>query len=386
MSDSRKRVGIITMHRVVNFGSALQVYGLYEAIKNLGYHPEVIDYVFPNSFQKERKSSKSLFSRIFNKHIIKNIFFKILRDYTNIWSIQKKRFDEFLNEYVKLSKMYHDRNEILEGPPKYDIVVTGSDQVWNPKHTLGDPTFFCDFADGTPKISYASSFACSELDNIYKESYANLLEQYKFISTREKNGQNIISSIIRKRAEIVCDPAMLIEKDMCLRLAEKSKIKIDYPYILAYILDYNINPHPAIENVIEKLSKKTGLRVIYLECGGVQGNVFHGNKMIFDAGPLEFLWLVSNAQYIVTSSFHGVVFSITLEKDFYAITDTSVSDDRLSSLCVRLGIENRLVINQDKKIDLDEIPIYWDVINKEVESFKKESYDYLKYSLRACTK
>lgn len=377
-------VGIITMHKVLNFGSVLQVYGLYLTVKNLGYNPIIIDYIFPNSYQTSRRKKTSLIRKILNrkfKYIIRNKIGNLKGD---LWSEQRIRFNEFYRDYLTFSKEYKTREEILEDPPIVDIVITGSDQVWNPHHTYGDPTFFCDFAPAKPKISFSSSFSVNNLEPKYKEQYRNLLKDYISISVREESGITILKELCISEASITCDPSLLLNKQDYIELSKKSNIKIEQPYILAYILDYNLNPHPAIDKLTKKISKKLNTKVIFLECGSIQGNNNNGNQMIFSAGPIEFLWLIANAEAVITSSFHGAAFSILMEKDFYAVTDNKNMDGRIGHLCNKFGLSSRLIERNSKIKHISFTPINWSHVTPIVDSFRNDSVCYLKKALKQC--
>lgn len=379
-------VGIITMHRVTNFGSALQVYGLFQTIQNLGYNTHIIDYRFPNSFQKRHNKKKGLPILFKQRNLFKTVSYKISSKIFKVWEQQRLLFEDFYRDRLLLTQPYLEREDIIANPPNFDIVITGSDQVWNTKHTFGDPTFFCDFAGNCPRISFGASFSTSELDSNYKEGFKHLLNNYVSISVREQNGVRLVKELTGKEAKVVCDPSMLLTKESYRQLSNKSKLKIDKPYILAYILDYNFNPYPLIENLLNKISREKKLDIIYLQCGSIHGNTCKGNKQVFDAGPLEFLWLIDNAEIIVTSSFHGAAFSIIFEKDFYAVYDNNSKDDRLTSLCQTLNLESRLLSrNQDINNIIDQ-PIDWHVTNDKLSTFRNQSLSFLKNSLEKCLK
>lgn len=130
-----KKIGVITMHRVQNFGSVLQAYALSEKLNRLGADCEIIDYQYPNAFHL---SSVSTVKRSFNIELfIRRIKYFIL--YRN--SLQKKRFRDFLNSTLKTSRYYPTRQSLKECPPMYDVYITGSDQVWNPYCMKGDVQF-----------------------------------------------------------------------------------------------------------------------------------------------------------------------------------------------------------------------------------------------------
>lgn len=372
------------MHRVTNFGSALQVYGLTQAIINLGYDVKIIDYRFPNSFQKKQFEKKRLSKFLKRGNLLKIIVNKINTNIFNIWQQQRSLFDKFYCDYFQLTRPYMEREDIITDSPQFDIVVTGSDQVWNTKHTCGDPTFLCDFAKRIPHFSFGSSFSSADLDPLYKESFSILLKEYSSISVRERNSIKLVKELTGIDAELVCDPSLLLDKEHYKTLSLHSKIKIDKPYILAYILDYNFNPYPLIADLLDKLSREKELDIIFLECGSIHGNNHNGNRKIFDAGPLEFLWLIDNAEVVVTSSFHGAVFSILFEKDFYTVYDKGSNDERLKSLCQTLFLDSRLLSRDQSVLTIREEPINWGKTREELALLKRKSISFLKSSFEKC--
>lgn len=382
--NKRLSVGIITMHRVTNFGSALQVYGLSQAIYNLGYNVKIIDYRFPNSYQKKHNEKNRLVGLFRQRNILKKISTRLNSRLLNIWKRQRTYFDDFYGNYFHLTSPYMEREDLISDPPQFDIVVTGSDQVWNTRHTYGDPTFLCDFARDTPHFSFGSSFSSVDFDYTYKNSFENLLKEYSSISVREQNSIKLVKELTGIDAELVCDPSLLLEKEHYKTLSSQSKVRVNKPYILAYILDYNFSPYPLIQELLDTISKGKGLDIIFLQCGSIHGNNDRGNKMIFDAGPLEFLWLIDNAEVVVTSSFHGAVFSILFEKKFYAVYDKESKDDRLKSLSLTLNFESRLLSCNQNIQSIKDDPIDWAKTNEKLFQFRNKSYSFLKNSLEKC--
>ena len=265
--------------------------------------------------------------------------------------------------------------------PSLDVVVVGSDQVWNPNHMCGDSVFFGEFALNIPRISYASSFVVSRIPKEFKSLYKSYLNKFTALGVREQNGQTIINELTGKASQIVCDPALLLGKQRCLELANNSKISIQKPYILAYILDYNFNPHPTIDRLITKLSKKYNLDVVYLQCGSIQGTKRIG-KQIFNAGPIEFLYLINHAEIVITSSFHGVALSALLEKDYYTVIDSKKDDDRILSFCNKIGASDRIVRQGCKISSIKFSSMNWELITPELNHFRDESIRFLRDSIQ----
>lgn len=367
------KIGILTMHKIYNYGSSLQAYALQKSIIGMGYECNIIDYKYPNSYHSTKKRKLTL------KKILKGITFRIKMNLLYKRKEQKKLFHHFWEEYYHLTKTYNSRTEIFENPPEFDLYVTGSDQVWNPRHMKGDSVFFCDFIkNGKHRISYAASFSSANLDVAYREMYTNFLSKYFAIGVREESGVNIVKQLIGADAKCVCDPTLLLTAADYIPLANHSSIHIERPYILAYILSYNYNPYPLIQQVINKVSKETKMSVVYLLCNNLDGFKGGDSLTISAAGPNEFIYLFKNASYVITSSFHGTAFSLIFEKDFYAITSGSASDDRIVSLLNKVKLKSRSFEMKSELREFDLEKIDYSKITPELNKYRDGSLQYLK--------
>lgn len=377
MEKVKKKVGIITMHKVINYGSALQAYALQQKIENLGYESFLIDYVYPNEYHQTKRVTKLSISRVLKGICGRLLFFLFYKK-----KRQLQLFYQFWKEHFRLTETYRNKTEIFDNPPDFDIYVTGSDQVWNPIHMKGDPTFFCDFIkNGNKRISYAASFSSENIDENYETKYKELLNKYTSISVRENKGIDVVKNLTSKKAVCVCDPTLLLTKNEYGELSIHSSITINGPYILAYILNYNFNPYPTIQEVIDKISNETKLPVIYLLCNTLNAVPKTNSRIISAAGPNEFLWLFQHASYIVTSSFHGVAFSLVFEKTFYAVTENTHKDSRIKSLLEETGTVDRLVYTGSNMSTIKMNELDYDCIRPKIENYRFKSIEFLKESL-----
>lgn len=333
-----KKVGIITMHRVINYGSALQAYALQQIVRNLGYDCEIIDYIYPNGYHL------SLFPKIpIWKSVIR---FIIQLAYGFPRKIRIKLFNSFYTDFLKLSSTrYETQEQLQKNPPYYDIYITGSDQVWNPKYVGEDTSFMLSFVTRAPKIAYSPSFATGSIPDKYKTLYGKYINKYQAISVREEKGCQIVKDITGKKASIVLDPTLLLRAECYEPIIEKGSIHINGPYILAYILDYSFdfNPYPFIERLIIHIQQKIGYKVCLLGVSERRMLFIPGTTRLQKVGPAEFLYLFKNASYVITSSFHGTAFSLIYNKPFYSIMDRNSTDNRILNLLRLLKLENHAI-------------------------------------------
>lgn len=365
-----KRVGIITMHRPISFGSSLQAYALQKAIQDIGYDCEIIDYQYPNSQHKTRRFS------------IKNIVSKVIHYFMNALFgmpclVEFIRFKKFRKKFLCLSRYYKDAEQLRLNPPLYDIYCTGSDQVWNSNFTKGDTSFLLSFVREGKKVSYASSFAIDYIVEDYIKTYAHCLAQYSAISVREHNGISLVKDLTGMDAALVCDPTLLLPREEWLPLIKESRIRIDKPYVLVFMLTYSYNPYPDVNDIINFIQLSMGLHVVVLS-GNKYDYCRKDTTVIKNAGPLEFLYLIENASYVITSSFHGVAFCVNFSKPFIAIIKKDNKDTRILSFLKRIGLEKHAVAYNDKinAIDLS-IPDISGCVQ-----FREDSLKYLQKFLR----
>lgn len=358
------KIGILTMHKVVNYGSALQAYALQHFLRNQGFENEIIDYVFTNK-----------------PHGIKNwIRYLIKCDF-----LKDLKFRKFWNEnYILSTYSFLRKEEITEEKCKYDIYMTGSDQVWNPNHKGCERTFMFDFIKSpfAKKISYASSFSTSIIPEDYRKDYSKLLSKYSFVSVRESNALNLIKELTGKNASLVCDPTFLLDKNAWEVLRIQSKIKIQEPYVLFYILTYAYNPYPEIENIIQKIQKQfEGRKFIFLN-GKISDRRRANSIVLNNITPNDFISLIERAEFIVTTSFHGTAFAVNFRKPFYSIIQSDLAlDDRMYSFLDKIGLQKRAIC-YNKSLNYENMEYNSDTESK-IQNFIEQSKNYLLKSLNS---
>lgn len=323
------RVGFITMHRVNNCGSVLQAYALQKMVSQLGYDVEIIDYHYVPPV-KPRKLLSLLSTCV-----------DALKGFPK--KKQRNKFVEFRNELLRLTANSYDRDSIVSSPPSYDIYMTGSDQVWNPRFIKDDTNFMLSFVGkDKKKISYSSSFACKEIPKELETVYAKALAQFRRITVRETAALSIVKRLTGRDAEVVCDPVFLLSRDKWDQLIGKNRQR-NYPYILVYVLGYMFNPWPNVYAIIETVQKSLGYKVIFLN-GKRGGGVIHNSEVVKDYGPIEFLQWIRYAKFVVTDSFHCTSFSLIYNRPVWSVVEgLTTNDSRLRSLLEKVGAANSII-------------------------------------------
>lgn len=353
------KIGILTFHKVINYGALLQAYALNKKIRALGFECEDIDYTskeiadFYNPFKLKRISD------------LKDLILHVM---TWPWKIRTSRkFSQFVKENIPLSEINYDNN-ISDAQGTYDILIAGSDQVWNYSLTGADSNYMLAFDDKAKKISYAGSFGKTVLSTTESEDAAKYLRLFSHISVREASGKELVDKILKcNQTRIVLDPVFLLEKNEWVSIG-------DLPFYDNYILLFVLHKNKTIVEFAKKLSNETGKQIIQLS-----------NKINFDmdityskgCGPKDFIGLINRASYVVTDSFHATSMSIILNKQFYV----GLKKQKLASLNTRIyslldmfGLQNRIIGSIDshnnEEIDYTEI-------NEVLSQKRKESVDYL---------
>ena len=312
------KISIITFHNTSNFGATLQCVAFSKYLESLGHEVVIVNYL-PEYVRNKISSKKELKNISKSKNKIKAIIKGLAYfSYSHKINRRNKCFDSFISENLNLSIEYNSYEELANNSPKADIYICGSDQIWNPSLTgnVFDKAFFLQYADGS-KNAYGVSIG--ELNvSTNAEELRKLVEGYRNISVREKSVAPLLSSAINKPVDVVLDCTLLLNKSVYSDLEHSLSI-FDEPYVLVY----NVQNSNLAADLAKKISENKKLKIIDIS----PNPFFHirGSKKHIDIGPGEFLFLIHNASCVVTNSFHGTVFSIIYEKEFYSFAHSKRS-------------------------------------------------------------
>lgn len=355
------RIGIITIHNSPNYGACLQSYALYKYINMNGGDVEIIDLHRPIEFDDYIPSAKYVRCRkpiMTWKMRIKRMLglYKVNVDANKYSPFALKKFENF-NSEISLSKPYRSIDELYANPPKYDLYITGSDQVWNPTQNYClEPYFLTFVAEGQgKKISYASSIGINDLTIKEKSLFKKWLSSYDAISIREKQGKVLLQSFINRDIKQVPDPTFLLSMDFWREMAIRPQF--NEKYILLFTLRFS----PILLKYCLELSKESNLKLIVLSQiqPDVEGDSYIAIK---DAGPKEFIGYIKYAEMVITDSFHCTVFSIILgTSNFYTyISPYNKRGSRIIDLLESFSLLDHLL-----PVSLDET--YAKLMQKEIK-------------------
>lgn len=347
----------ITYHASHNYGAMLQAHALYKYLSKKGHQVKIIDYIDDKVLQ-----SNAVLKKGFSvKNIVKNMFNLI---YLPALRCRYKRFEAFKAEYMELTKQY-DKKDMETYEEKVDLYIAGSDQIWNCMNHI-EELFFLSFNTGkAKKVSYAASIGISKIPESKKEKVGQLLNKFDLVSVREEEAKEILRQEYGIRATVVCDPVLLLSQKYWSQLAGNNPI-VEGEYILCYCLG-NIQE---TNECLSKLKEELKLPIILLSGSGYT-KIMH-DKVIRNAGPLQFLNLIKYAAVVVCSSFHGTVFSTIFEKNFISVVD-KIKPSRVKEYLNRIGLNN-CIYSEKYNYNAE---MNYVTVNQMIEEYKKQSLEFL---------
>lgn len=378
------KVGIVTIQRSSNYGACLQCYALYKYIESLGFICEIIDLYRPGVKHQEYCSSKRFKpSRYSIKKVIverfKRLFGKTIEQKYPRSAIRMCKMHDF-NNRMNYSRPYVGPDDLYANPPKYDIYISGSDQLWNPTMNYCVEPYFLTFApEGSKKISYATSIGVAELQEKEKQNYRKWLSDYTSISVREKTAQLLLTSFVNIHIEQVLDPSFLLLKDDWLSISIPPQIS--KPYILLFTLEYS----DALLRYAEKLKEESDLELVYL-CWRQPTDSFGNYIVEREAGIEEFLGYIRGASLVITNSFHGTAFSLILEtNNFIVYVGKSKRSSRIVDMLAKFSLSDHIIekLDQPYKV-LSAETIDYHAIQEVMQDEIRRSRDFVKASLLKC--
>ena len=356
------KIGILTFHRAHNFGAFLQAFALKTFLEEKGHEVELVDY-WP-------KEHAALY-RFFYKEEVKS-FKGFLRECVVAY-YRKNKAKAFINAQKKnwgLGEKPRYENAQQLSRVSYDLLIYGSDQIWWKSRLKGMPGFdIAYWGEYVPKtitrVSYAASMGAVDLNSEDKQTIQQLLKNFNHISVRENQLKDSIQPLTNKAIEVNIDPTLLLEKecweDLCTYTPERR-----------YILYYRVMIDEESDRVAQQLSCQTGLPIIRIDAA--IGSYRNLSKYTKRASPFDFISLIRNAEYVVSTSFHGVAFSVIFEKQFYAIGMGNRSN-RVQSLLSALGIGQRLI---NKKEDISALEtIDYAKVKERLGELRRQAIMYL---------
>lgn len=365
------KVGILTLHKSKNYGAVLQLYALKTILEKKAIDTYIID-----RYSVHKNILYYLYFKLYPKHFI--------------FSIKWFFFDKFNKKYLsKKTRKYTSTKSLTKfcQNENFDICIVGSDQVWRLEYSDIGLNYFFDFIEDSnvKKISYAASFGLNDWNENIEITLKikNLLKNFTAISVREESGIKICNDIFNVDASLVLDPTLLLDKEDYEKLFIKKQFKRKSGKIISYILGNNKEAISKCKKVSQELNYEYS--DLYSTCSILEYFTLNrnSNKNIFHVSVENWLFEINNADYIITNSFHGTVFSIIFEKQFIVIDHKTGGSDRIYTLLKILGLEDRFFVDENS-ININNLNrvVNFKEVKEKLELIKTDSLSFIaKYTL-----
>ena len=363
------KIGIATIHHAkYSYGAYLQAIAMLKLCQRFSDDVEIINYENPYE-QMEVKAKNASFAQK-------------LKQYLNYWA-RLYLYDMRKNPYrdsAKLDQLYgcvtkkysrlSELNEL-----EYDVLVCGSDQIWNPQ-IMGqiDPFFMLGFGKAHKRISYAASMGSYIPTDAEKEEMKRYLEKFTSVSVREEHAKEQLQPLTGHPIQVVADPTLLLNRsqwETCFPQELSGKKPPRERYILCFFVWKGISTYM---DDVKKYAQETGLPVWNVQAHSKRTA---GVDRVIQAPTVgEFLRLLDNAELIITNSFHGVAFSLNLNKDFVPILNAK-NPARVKNLLHTLELEHLIGIAPDRAIGRIDYP----AVNQKLDEVREASFQWFKKAM-----
>lgn len=353
------KIGILTFHWGTNHGAILQTYASVRYLKLKKADVNVIDY-YP-------EVQETNFKKAFRPNLPNVMWKRMLK-------VKKEKAVAPFRKKLPLTERYQTNQQLIDNPPDFDVLISGSDQVWNPyfiQHGEGTnkitPVYFLNFGkEGCKKVALSVSFGCSEYPEKAAEIAKPFIKNFNAIGVREKTGLKILENMGVEGAVITADPTALLKKEDIIELCK------DIPQSTA--------PYTA-KCILRKQSEET-LSVINSLVSA------SNNKTIFDIEKVSMEnWLagIRDAKFVVTNSFHCIMMCLKLHTPFAAVVESGTKagmNDRLFTLLEHFELTDLIVA--DKNADFGAIAsksIDWKSVDENMKKYAESLVKYLDSSI-----
>lgn len=376
------KIGLCIKFNNHNYGSQLQSFAMINYLKKQGYDFEIIDYKKNKNINYVLvMSTKFLLNRVFRNDVCellkKKFFYLKNRDFRKKDSIRYNKFSGFIKENFIDVNQVNGYKKLVDCSSKYDIVISGSDQLWSPGGLTSNffNLQFC--VQGVKRVSWASSFGVSKIPSYQIKRTKDYLYKMDCISVRENSAAKIIFDLIEKNVPVVCDPVMMLTISDWNDLIPNDVI-INKKYIFTYFLGDN----PEQRKFVTEFAQNNNLIIVMLPHLDqfIPSDESFGDYKPYDVGPTEFLNFIRNAEYIFTDSFHGTVFSILNHKKFlvfnrYSVDSKVSKNSRIDTILDAVELNRKFtgninVVKED--IDYHKVEFYINIMRQKASDYLLE--------------
>lgn len=336
------KIGLITCYDNYNYGSMLQTYATQIYFNKQGHSTEIIDYNPYLSSDRKIVKIKSVFHIRTWKQKFYNNKEEIFQNKSNAEAIKN-----FIFDYPCVGEKIDSYNEFVLYSKKFDCIIVGSDQMWNPGNIFGRINFLPKIE--VKKVSYATSVGVNSFYPSEIRFYKKWLSKFDYISVRESQTKFFLENILQRKIDQIIDPTFMLTREEWKEFSKKRVIEGDY--IFAYFLGNN----EWQRSLVKKYAKDNKVRIVSIYEYSSNPLESFSDIKLSKIGPHEFVSLIFNAKRVFTDSFHGTVFSIIGNVNFnvfyrFDSNEKQSTNSRIDSLLDLFKIKKQLVKDANQKI------------------------------------
>ena len=361
------KIGIITLSASYNCGSLLQGYALKKILEKYG-ETEIINFTSEKSEKLYSIVPDSIYGKIRVLCRRRNLLEEL--------KTEKRAYIDFQKNALELSDEKYYADDLYEISEQYDLIVAGSDQIWNVSMGDFDVSFFAGWTSKR-KVAYAPSLGGHDIrDSVNARRYIELIKEFSDVSVREEQGKKCLETILGKNILKVADPTLLYGSEQWKKLIGKPYVEGDF--IFFYSWSYGCDE---LRKIVSERSRITGNPVYVIDAHKWRIHSYKrdGFALCDQAGPLAFLNLMYYAKECFVESFHGMMFAYIFKKNFWLLDNYENSehmDSRLKELVMLFDVGNRVLTKFNiKKTDMEQQIEYRN--NPNLNELLKISNDYL---------
>jgi len=364
------KIALLTIHSALNYGALLQATAVYDTLYSLENDTTLLNFRYPPFCSIVDKTRRQELKNCKN-------FLRFCVKGCSIYK-KKKNFDLFISKHIhKITSEFNTESQLEQycEENKFDLFVCGSDQIWNPYNIRFEKAFFLSFTnEGAKKISYAASIGQDSVQEDGLEFIKENLVDFDSISVREDSAIRILQEAgITQEVFVHVDPVFLLSQNSW---RERENIVSLPEFCEKYVLVYRLTDNPQFDKALEELKRSSGLPFVAIT--DRLGKIPFIDKKYMSLGPAEFLYLIDNAEYVVTDSFHGTAFSLIFEKKLIAVSNLK-KNTRITTILEKTGMIDCLV-SQNSSTDIIPKLDYSDMYTKcrsRIMELSREARQYL---------
>lgn len=336
-----KRVLLVTIQNNSNFGNRLQNYALQTVVESMNCRVDNLTLSDVPLASMRISNSQKMKNAI--KSIAVGLGIKKYKKSVSLWT-RKRRCMEFSQKYIHHYLIMPSTQIGSYDFGEYDVAITGSDQVWHNWKRIPNELsyYYLEFIDENKRISYAPSFGFKEFSSEDIEEHKKGLNHMRMLSSREKEGCELIYGLTQRKAQLVLDPTLLLSSKQWETIEKKPSFDVPDKYLLQFMLGKESEEY---HREVTRIAQLKGLTVINI------GDA--NNERMYGISPDEFIWLIHHSDTICTDSFHAAVFSILFEKNLCVFERIAPEFGnmfgRLHNLLSPLGLERLIYSSSGEK-------------------------------------